>query len=211
MLLLYAVVFGLLAGVLTRGRLSALGAARIRLWPVALAGLAFQVLLFSSPLASVVGSAGPVLYVLSTVVVLAALLTNIKQPGFWLITAGALANLTAIVANGGQMPASAEAWATLNGAPLLPTTDFSNAVIGDPNSPFYFLGDLFVLPRPLPFANVFSIGDALIGLGGAWFIVAVMHGRGAVQVPVSAATGAAKPAANGPSRGKRATRTTSHA
>lgn len=183
MLLLYAVAIGLICGVLTRGRLSALGAVRIRFWPVALAGLAFQVLLFSSPLAAAVGDLGPVLYVASTAVVLVALLSNIRLPGFWLIVVGALANLIAIVANGGQMPASAEAWAVLNGAPQLPATDFSNAVIATPDTPFYFLGDLFVLPRPFPFANVFSIGDVLIGLGGAWFVVAAMHGKGTADTP----------------------------
>ncbi len=118
---------------------------------------------------------------LSTTLVLMALVVNIRQPGFWLITLGALANFTVIVANGGQMPASPEAFAALNGLPVVPTTDFSNSVIAGPGTPFYFLGDLFVLPRPLPFANVFSIGDVLIGLGGAWFIVAVMHGRGATR------------------------------
>lgn len=178
MLLLYAVAFGLIAGVLTRGRLSALGMVKIRLWPVALAGLAFQALLFSSPLGAAVGDLGPALYVVSTAVVLLALLWNLRQPGFWLIFVGALANFVAIVANGGQMPASAEAWAMLNGVPELPPAELSNAYIATPDTPLYFLGDLFVLPRPFPFANVFSIGDVMIGLGGAWFVVAVMHGRG---------------------------------
>lgn len=186
MLLLYAVAFGLIAGVLTRGRLSALGTVKIRYWQVALAGLAFQVVLFSPPLAAVVGSVGPALYVGSTIVVLLALLANIRQPGFWLIVLGAFANLIAIVANGGQMPASAEAWAVLNGGPQLPTTDFSNAFIATPDAPFYFLGDLFLLPRPFPFANVFSIGDVLIGVGGVWFVIAVMHGKSiAAPIPSS--------------------------
>lgn len=179
MLLLYAVFMGLIAGVLTRGRIGALGTVKVKLWPVALAGLAFQGLLFSSPLAGVVGNLGPSLYVVSTTLVLMALVVNLRQPGFWLIIVGALANFTVIVANGGQMPASPDAFAALNGAPVVPTTDFSNSVIAGPNTSFYFLADLFVLPRPLPLANVFSIGDVLIGLGGAWFIVAVMHGRGA--------------------------------
>ena len=198
MLLLYAVALGLIAGVLTHGHLGVLGAVKIRYWPVALAGLAFQMLLFSSPLAAVVGEAGPVLYVGSTAVVLVALITNIRQPGFWLIVVGALANLIAIVANGGQMPASAEAWAVLNGVPELPATDFSNAAIATPDTPFYFLGDLFVLPRPLPFANVFSIGDVLIGLGGGWFVVAVMHGKGTTDTKPSSV--AARTTSRSPTR-----------
>ena len=178
MLLLYAVVIGLLAGLLTRGRIGNLSTVKVKLWPVALIGLFFQMLLFSSPLAGVVGPWGPSLYVVSTTLVLMALVVNIRQPGFWLITLGALANFTVIVANGGQMPASPEAFAALNGLPVVPTTDFSNSVIAAPGAPFYFLGDIFVMPRPFPFANVFSIGDVLIGVGGAWFIVATMHGRG---------------------------------
>ncbi|MGI8928638.1 MAG: DUF5317 domain-containing protein [Candidatus Limnocylindrales bacterium] len=184
MLLLYAVAFGLAAGLLTRGRIEALGSVKVKLWPVALIGLVFQLLLFSSPLAAVVGNLGPSLYVLSTAVVLMALVVNLRQPGFWLIALGAFANFTVIVANGGQMPASPEAFAILRGTPLVPTTDFSNSVIAGPHTQFYFLADLFVLPRPIPFANVFSIGDVLIGLGGAWFIVRVMHPQPVVR-PIS--------------------------
>ena len=177
MLLLYAVALGLLVGVLTRGSVGALGSVKVKLWPVALIGLAFQLLLFSPPLAEVVGTLGPSLYVVSTTLVLMALVVNLRQPGFWLIIVGALANFAVITANGGQMPASAEAFAALNGAPVVPTTSFSNSVIAGPDTALYFLADIFVLPRPLPFANVFSLGDVLIGLGGAWFIVAVMHRR----------------------------------
>ncbi|HUP99436.1 MAG TPA: DUF5317 family protein, partial [Aeromicrobium sp.] len=100
-----------------------------------------------------------------------------------LITLGALANFIVIIANGGQMPASPDAFATLNGVAAVPTTDFSNSVLAGPGTAFPFLGDNFVLPRPVPLANVFSIGDVLIGMGGAWFIVAAMHsGRNAEPI-----------------------------
>jgi hypothetical protein len=177
MLLLYAVILGLVAGLVSRGSLAALGSTHIRLWPVALIGLFAQLLLFSSPLAAVVGPWGPSLYVVSTVAVLMALVVNLRQPGFWLIILGALANLTVIVANGGQMPASPDAWAALNGVAAVPTTNFSNSVLAGPNTLLPFLGDNFVLPRPIPLANVFSIGDVLIGTGGALFVFQSMHGR----------------------------------
>jgi hypothetical protein len=124
-----------------------------------------------------VGKLGPSLYVVSTVLVLMALVLNLRQPGFWLITLGALANFVVIVANGGQMPASPEAFAILNGSPVVPVTGFSNSVIAGPNTAFYFLADIYVLPRPFPLANVLSLGDVMIGVGGAYFIVALMHGR----------------------------------
>lgn len=181
MLLLYAVAFGLIAGLATRGDIHSLGTVKVRFWPVALVGLAFQALLFSSPLAAVVGALGPSLYVISTTVVLMALVVNLRQPGFALVTAGALANFAVIVANGGQMPAAPEAFAALTGVAAVPTTDFTNSVIAGPHTALAFLGDNFVLPRPFPFANVFSIGDLLIGAGGAWFIVATMHRRASVR------------------------------
>jgi hypothetical protein len=177
MLLLYAVILGLVAGTLSGGRLAALGMTHIRLWPVALIGLFCQLLLFSSPLAAVVGPWGPSVYVVSTAAVLMALVVNLRLPGFWLIIVGALANFAVIVANGGQMPAAPDAWAALNGVAAVPTTEFSNSVLAGPHTVLAFLGDNFVLPRPIPLANVFSIGDVLIGAGGALFVFQAMHGR----------------------------------
>lgn len=171
MLLLYAVVIGICTGLVARGSLSALASVHIRLWPVALAGLGFQALLFSSPLAASVGDLGPSLYVLSTTLVLMSLVVNLRLPGFWLIALGAFLNFAAIVANGGFMPASAEAVAALRGVAALPTTDYTNSALATGSTTLAFLGDIFVLPRPLPFANVFSVGDLLIGIGGAWFVV----------------------------------------
>jgi hypothetical protein len=177
MLLVYAVAVGIVTGLLTRGRLSALGSVHIRLWPVALAGLAFQALIFSSPLAASVGRLGPSLYVLSTTLVLMSLIVNVRQPGFWLIVVGAMLNFAAIVVNGGFMPASPDAVAALRGVVALPTTDYTNSAIATGATTLGFLGDIFVLPRPVPLSNVFSIGDLLIGIGGAWFVIATMHGR----------------------------------
>src|SRR3954452_6367138 len=177
MLLVYAVAIGGVAGLLTRERLSPLASVHIRLWPVALIGLAFQALIFSSPLAASVGRLGPSLYVVSTALVLMSLIVNFRQPGFWLIVVGAMLNFAAIVANGGFMPASPEAVAALRGVVELPSTDYTNSAIATGATTLWFLGDIFVLPRPVPFSNVFSIGDLLIGSGAEWFVVATMHGR----------------------------------
>jgi hypothetical protein len=200
MLLLYAVILGLLAGLLTGGKFAALGSAHIKLWPVALIGLFVQVLLFSSPLAAVVGAWGPSLYVVSTVAVLMALVVNLRQPGFWLIIVGALCNFAVIVANGGQMPAAPEAWAALTGIAAVPTDEFTNSILAGPHTVLAFLGDNFVLPHPIPLANVFSIGDALIGAGGALFVYQQMHGRVLPRllrpdVRVTPAAGVAEPGA----------------
>ena len=177
MFILYAIPIGIVAGYVLGGRLERLGDLRFRWGALAVAGLLVQVLLFSGPVASAIGTAGPVVYVASTAAVLLAVLRNIRIRGLALVAAGAATNLAAIAANGGVMPAAPEAVAGLGLAP----EGFSNSVVlADPV--LRPLTDIFVLPPWLPFANVFSIGDILIGLGVIAVIALGMRGAsGSVQ------------------------------
>lgn len=177
MFILYAIPIGIVAGYLLGGRLERLATVRIRWAPVALLGLAVQVALFSDPLATSIGDAGPPVYVASSVAVLAAVLRNLDIPGLALVAVGAASNLVAIVANGGYMPASPEAVETIGGI----APGYSNsAVVGDPVlAP---LTDIFALPAWIPFSNVFSVGDVLIGLGVGITIAIGM--RGGRPVPI---------------------------
>jgi hypothetical protein len=177
-LLLYAIVAGLLVGRLLGGRFSNLEHVHIAWWPLALGGLAVQVVLFADLLAEHVGPWGPAVYVASTLVVLAVLLRNLALPGLALLAVGALLNLLPVLANGGAMPSAPEAWLALNGVAELPVEGFSNVVLIGPHTAFPYLGDVFVWPHPLPFASVFSLGDAVIALGGIVFLVAGMQTRG---------------------------------
>jgi hypothetical protein len=193
MLLLYSIAAGLILGRLAGGRLDALTAVRFRLMPVALGGLLFQLVLFSAPVAERIGDAGPALYVASSLAVFVALLANLRLPGFWILAVGAGMNLVAIVANGGYMPSSPEAWMQLNGVAEVPTEAYSNSAIMTSATAFPALGDVFVFPRPLPLANVFSLGDALIAVGAVIFLVRQMRGgRTATPVPVSVARPSAR-------------------
>ena len=162
MFILLAIPVGIGLGYLLGGRLERLATLDFRWAGLAVAGLVAQLLLFSAPVSGVVGAAGPPLYVLSTIAVLAAVLRNVRRlPGLVLVAIGAAANLAAIAANGGVMPASAEAVAM---AGLADTEGFSNSVVlADPA--LRPLTDVFALPAGVPFANVFSLGDVLIGLG----------------------------------------------
>ncbi len=114
---------------------------------------------------------------LSTAAVLVAVVRNLAVPGMALVALGAASNLVAIVANGGLMPTTA---AALAAAGMDPDDGFSNsAVLADPAlAP---LTDIFALPAWLPFANVFSIGDVVLGLGVA-VVIALGMRRGAAAV-----------------------------
>lgn len=171
MFIVYAVVAGLLAGFLLGGRLDGLAALRFR-WPwLALAGLATQVVLFSGAVDADVGIVGPLLYVGSTAVVLAAVLANLRIPGVPLVALGAASNLAAILANGGYMPADPAASAV---AGIEPDESFSNSVVTASPS-LRPLTDILAIPEGIPFANVFSIGDVLIAAGIAVAIAVSMR------------------------------------
>jgi hypothetical protein len=170
--MLYAIPLGLLAGWLLGGRLDRLAAIRFRWAALAVTGLLVQVVLFAGPVAERVGALGPPLYVGSTVAVLVAVVRNLRLAGIPLVVAGAISNLAAITANGGVMPASPGAVAALG---LGPAEGFSNSVVmTDPA--LQPLTDIFALPAWLPMANVFSVGDVLIGLGVATVIALGMRG-----------------------------------
>ena len=177
--ILYAVLAGLGLGLLTGGSPTRLGELRLRWAPLIALGMAAQLLLFSSPAGDALGPAPPLVYIASNLAVLLAVWRNLAIPGLWLVLAGGAANLVAIIANRGYMPVSPEALAAMG---RLPREGYSNSRLVD-GVVLGPLTDLFAMPTWVPMANVFSLGDVLIGTGTAIAIVAVMHGRGPLGVP----------------------------
>ena len=188
MFILYAVLIGLVIGLVAGGRPAGLADLHLRWSGVILAGLVIQVALFSEPVSARIGALGPPIYVASTAMVIVAIVANRAIAGMLVVAAGAVSNLAAIVANGGYMPAGADAMAAL-GTPH-PTTYSNSTFVPDPAlAP---LTDIFALPGWVPFANVFSIGDVVIGIGIALVIGVAMRSRprsamGVVGSPPAAA------------------------
>ncbi len=171
MFVIYALPIGLLLGFLLGGRPAGLAAIKFRWTWLAVAGFVTQVILFSAPVSERIGAAGPSLYVASTSMVLAAVIANIRIPGMVLVAVGAALNLTAIVANGGYMPASAAAVAAIGRGDIV--TYSNSAVI--PSPVLEPLTDVIALPTWLPFTNIISVGDLLIGAGIALVIIVAMR------------------------------------
>ncbi len=170
MFILLAIPIGIVVGWLVGGRLDGLADVRFRLGPVAVVALAVQVVLFSPVADGISPEIGRPIYVASTAFVVAVVLANVRLAGVPLVVSGAALNLAAIVANGGAMPASASALAAL-GAGIGPHTN-SVALEHPALEP---LTDVFATPAWLPFANVFSVGDVLIGAGVVVAIAAAMR------------------------------------
>ena len=174
MFILYPVLVALVVGLLTGGSALRLGSLRLAWAPLIVLGMVVQLLLFSSPVGNALGVLAPIAYVLSNVAVLVAVAANFAIPGLQLVLAGGVSNLLAIVANGGYMPVSPDTLAAMG---RLPKVDYSNSAPRDAVA-LAPLTDLFAMPAWVPLANVFSVGDLLVGLGAAVAVFAAMHGRG---------------------------------
>ena len=105
---------------------------------------------------------------------------NRRLPGVWLIGVGTLLNVAAILANGGVMPR----WAVAQRlAGLSVGGGFHNSsVLAHPH--LLMLGDVIPLPAPYPFANVLSVGDCILFLGGAILVLRSCRKAGAAAVAV---------------------------
>ena len=102
------------------------------------------------------------------------LVANRRIPWLWLVGGGGLANLVAIGANDGVMPASPVALRAAGRA--LPAGRFLNsAPLAHPR--LSFLGDIFSTPRTWPLANVFSAGDVLLVVGAFLLLHTVCGSR----------------------------------
>jgi hypothetical protein len=185
MFILYAIPIGIVAGYLLGGRLERLGDLHLRWVPLALLGLAIQVVLFADAVGTPFGDTTPAIYVASNLLVFAAVLRNLRIPGLALAAVGAGCNLAAIIANGGYMPADPEALASVGlGGP-----GYTNSIVlTDPALPF--LTDIFAMPSWMPAANIFSIGDVLLGAGVALTIALAMRPPASVTATGSSRAGA---------------------
>ena len=191
--MLYVIALGLAVGLTAGGRFERLARLRFHWAGVAIGALLVQAALFSEPSSAGIGDAGPAIYVASSAAVLLVVLRNIRIVGLPLVALGATANLAAILANGGYMPAAPGALESLGlqvGAGYSNSREFDAAALAQ-------LGDAFAMPAGLPFANVFSVGDVLIGVGVFVAIVWTMRESAPAAGSREEGPGAARDPASG--------------
>jgi hypothetical protein len=166
--LLPSILAGVVLAAVLGGRPSRVLELRFRRpWTVVVA-LALQAMLLT-PLQTVL-SAGLVsaVHVASYGFLLAFAAANVRRLVLLPLFLGLFANALVILANGGHMPVSPDAW---RAAGLDSVDATSNVQLGADR--LGFLGDVFAIPHAFPLANVFSVGDIFIGLGMMALIVAV--------------------------------------
>jgi MFS transporter, DHA3 family, macrolide efflux protein len=178
--LLGGIVFGLVLGLLTGGRLEHIGSVRLR-WP-ALIFLAVllrygaEFLLtrgFEPALAS-----QPVLLVGASAILLAGLWANRRLPGMSIAFVGVASNAMVLAVNNGRMPIWAPSLAAAGFTPADASPVIHTILPASLDASFALhLGPFAdVVPVPLPLiANVASLGDVLISFGLAFFLFAIVQ------------------------------------
>ncbi len=161
MLVLVLCILALVSPLLFGGKLSRLAYVRFKAWWILVVALLAQILIieiFPEADRTLLEAVHMATYVAAGVFVA----INWRIPGLIIIAAGGAMNGITIALNGGQLPASKSAL-QMAGIDLAKGEFVNSGVLKDPVLPLF--GDIFVWPDPLPFANVFSFGDALIVIG----------------------------------------------
>lgn len=179
MLLLWSVPIGIVIGYLRGGRLSRLAQIELRgAWLILLA-LLIQLLIF--PIwgrVPLIRFGTQYFHLISYGLLLVFVILNWREWGILAMGLGMASNVLVIAANGGYMPTSPE---LLRAAGLIEAAEklkqmgtYANNVLIGPKTHLSLLGDIFYVPAWVPFANVFSVGDALLALGLIVFLQAKM-------------------------------------
>jgi hypothetical protein len=162
---------------LTRGRWADLAAFRPRASWLLWVALVVQLLQFT---VLDLGPASDAVHLGTYLLAALFLVANRKVAGVWLVGLGGLCNGVTIALNGGTLPARL---AALEGAGLPVDRDrfVNSGVMAHARLPW--LGDVFYVPKGVPLANVFSVGDVLLVLG-AFVVVHSLARRAPVPAEV---------------------------
>ncbi len=126
------------------------------------------------------------LHVASYALAMAFVASNRAHVGIVLLGIGGLCNLAAITANDGVMPADPAAMELAGVGGEGPGVDqgFQNSA-ADSDAELAFLGDVFAVPEGVPFANVFSVGDVLVVVGGWTLVIQTCWRRSSIDCELS--------------------------
>ena len=169
------VMLSVATGFVAGGDLRRFEALHVHWWVLALAGLVLQGMPLPSYAWITPRLLGAIVLLASYVLLLAFLTVNRWIPAAKVMAAGLLLNLLVVGLNAG-MPVAPGAIATAGGTVAeVAASESTKHHVQEDRDLLPFLGD--VIPLPEPAGIVLSVGDVLLYLGIAWFIVAVMTGR----------------------------------
>lgn len=179
MILLYAVVIGVIAGLLrTQFAGTNFSIPPMRGEWLILVAIIPQVAVFFLPgvRRSISREGAAITLVFSQTILLIFVWMNWKRSGFWLLGLGLILNLGVIALNGGLMPISPQT--VLKLAPDAPIGELEiggriggskDVLLPEDETRAALLSDRFVFPAWFPQRVAFSLGDGLVAIGVIWF------------------------------------------
>ena len=170
MTIFFGLAFAVLVVVALGGRLGNLGSVQMRGKPIIIGAFLLQLLIVTIAPFAFPHQVASAIHLGSYGLAIAFLYANRHLPNLWIAALGGACNLTAIVANGGTMPASRRALASA-GIPIARDGFDNSAAVAHPR--LAFLGDIFSVPKWFPMSNVFSIGDLLLLIGAAAMLAGI--------------------------------------
>jgi hypothetical protein len=175
MVLVFGVLLGILAGLVLGGRLAALADLELRGLPLFGVAIAFQVLAYPSGIFpwAVPDGLATALWLGTYCVLIAIVVLNRHVTGFVIAGVGMASNVFAILANGGHMPALPRALRAAG----VPFDGVVNNSVAAAHPHLAWLVDRWAAPGWVPGANVYSIGDVLLMVGGIVIVAAAMQPR----------------------------------
>jgi len=179
--LLLAILCAAIVGLMRGGSLIRLTKLPLRCGWLILLAFSLQVVIFSSQFERLgwPDRYGVYLYVASLLLLLLVVGLNLSLGGMKVLSLGLALNFLVITANGGYMPVPLDNLVKagmLHQAEMLQARGhFSNLTTLTTETRLPFLADIFVIPSYLPFRNVFSLGDVLIGIGAFVLVLRAMQ------------------------------------
>jgi hypothetical protein len=178
LLIVIVVVVGIAVGLALGGTFRNLSELRIRFWPLAILGLALQLVPIRSPHQHWLAVA---LLIASYVVLLIVVAANLRVAGFPIIAVAFALNLLVVSVNGG-MPVSANAvrvgWGARGAQGLIEALERSGGEkhhLQRPDDILVPLSDIIGIGPPI--SQVVSPGDILFLIGVGWVLAAATLGR----------------------------------
>jgi hypothetical protein len=178
MLIAALVLLAVLTVPLTGGRWSNLVAFRPRAVWLLWVALGVQLVQFTF---LDLGPASDAVHVGTYVLAALFLVANWRVRGVWLVALGGAGNGVTIALNGGTLPARLGALKAA-GLPVDRDRFVNSGVMA--HARLSWLGDVFSVPKGVPLANVFSVGDVLLVLG-AFVVVHALARREPAPVPAA--------------------------
>jgi hypothetical protein len=180
-LLLVSVVLSVVTVWILGGKLSRLGEVKFRLWwvvPLIALAQSLVIRVTHSSGRLTLWHARPLVMVVSYLMLWAVVWRNRRLAGMGITLVGVTLNLIAIVANGGYMPITPDALARIgagNAAHLMPPGSIvlgsKDILLPPAEARFWMLGDILVIPEPLPWPTAMSVGDVILAIGVFWFVL----------------------------------------